>query len=194
MRACIAYGDVDATEGSSDIIDQRCDVRWLANIGNEAFDLGRIDCGYGAVELSFVTTANRNTTTFGRQGPGDRQPDATAATGNQRNFARQSELHVASPEYIAMIAAVDADRAAGDEAGAIRDQKSDQIGDFFRLPGATERIGASESCARCRAIDATLAHLFLDQRRQQFGFDVLRTHRVDANVVTRHGIRHRLLI
>src|SRR5262245_36651173 len=73
---CIAHDNVDATEGSSDIIDQRCHVRWLADIGNEALDLGRIDCRCCTVELFFVATANRDMTTFGLQRLGDREPDA----------------------------------------------------------------------------------------------------------------------
>src|SRR5262245_45241008 len=125
VRPCIAHDNVDAAEGLTDVIDQcRC-VRWLADIGDKAFDPGRTNGRYGTVKLSFVAAANADMTTFGRQRPGDREPDATAATGDQRNFAGQSEMHVGSPEYIAMIAPVDADSASGDEAGAIRDQKSE---------------------------------------------------------------------
>src|SRR4029453_5916952 len=192
MCSCIAHDDVDAAEGLTDVIDQGCGVRWLADIGNKALDPGRTNGRYGAVKLSLVTAANADATTFCRQGPCDGQPDAAGATRDQRDPVGQTDRHVVSPEYIAMIAAVDADGAARNETGAIRNQKGDQIGDFFRLPGATERIGPGEACRRRRPIDATLAHLFLDQRNQQFGFDILRTYRIDANVVARHRIRHRL--
>ena len=63
MCPCIAHDDVDAAEGLIDVIDQGCGVRWLADIGDKAFDPGRTNGRYGTVKLSFVAAANADATT-----------------------------------------------------------------------------------------------------------------------------------
>ncbi len=93
-----------------------------------------------------------------------------------------------------MIAAIDADRAACDKGSAIRNQECDQIRDFFRTARAPQRICPRKPGRCCRTIDATFSHLLLNQRRQKLGFDILRAHRVDPNVVPRNRVRNRLLI
>src|SRR5690242_4991880 len=97
-------------------------------------------------------------------------------------------LGAPSAEHVAVIAAVDADRAAGDEAGAIGHQVSDKIGHLVRPAGAPERVGAGETGRSGGPVDASVAHFLVDQRGQQLRLDILRAHGVDADVVARHGI------
>jgi len=187
MRASITHDDINATEDFTDAVDERGDIGRLADISDETFGVG-FDRGYRSVELGLVTSANSDVTAFRRERLRDGQSNATGTAADERNFARQSKLHVISPEYVAVIAAIDTHRAAGDESGAIRDEERDQISNLARPPGAPKRVRAREPCRRCCAIDAALAHLLLDQRCKQFGFDILRAHRIDADVVASDGI------
>src|SRR4249920_3927732 len=180
MRARITYDDIYATAGFGDVVDERGDIGRLADISDKAFGLCRFDRGYRSVEPGLVASANGDVTALRRERLRDGQPDATGTAADERNFAGQSKLHAISPEYVAVIAAIDAHRAAGDESGTIGNEECHEIGNLVRPTGAAKRVCAGEPCRRCRAIDAALAHLLLDQRCKQFRFDILRAYRVDA--------------
>ena len=76
------------------------------------------------IELRTLPAGDRDPAALGRQLGGDGEANAAAAAGDERYFICQAEVHaVALTEDIAVITAVDADRAAGNKIRAVGDEK-----------------------------------------------------------------------
>ena len=101
--------------------------------------VGDFSAASAASSSGAITAADGDIAAFGGQPLRDAKADAAGAAGDQRGLGRQSEIHAASStENVAVIAAVDADRAAADKARAIRHQERHQIGDLVRPAGAAQ--------------------------------------------------------
>src|SRR3954469_17137324 len=146
VRSGIADDDVEAAEGLHGVLDQRRNVSRYADIRHEALRCRGLQRCDRLVEFAAFAAAYRDAATFFSETLRDGEADPARAAGDQRYLAGQSEVHsFASTENVTVIAAVDADRAAGSEVGTVRQQKRDEVCDFIRSAGAPERIGAREA-------------------------------------------------
>src|SRR6185436_10954136 len=96
---------------------------------------------------------------------------------------RSISPHFASTENVAVIAAIDAHRAAGHEPGAVGHQVRHQVGHLLGPAEAAQHVGAGEAGRRRGAVHPALAHLLVDQGGEQLGLDVLGADGVNADVV-----------
>ncbi len=125
VRAGIAHHDVDAAEGVDGILDQSRNISRLADIGDETFGLCRFEFCDRGIELGALASANRDPATLRAETLRNGEADPARAARDQRRLAGESEIHAGnSAENIAVIAAIDADRAAGREVRAVRTRKA----------------------------------------------------------------------
>lgn len=140
MCAGIAHNDVNAAEHPGDIPHKQGDVACVANVGDKPFRFCWAKRGNGSVKFDLVASANRDSAALGCEFLRNGEADTAGAAGDQGNLAAQAEIHRFLPEHIALVTAVDADRAAGDESSAIGGQKSYQVGNFVGPAGAAQGI------------------------------------------------------
>src|SRR3974390_1579328 len=124
MGAGVADDDIDTDERHDGLINQPRDLGRIADISGKAAHSRNF--GSGSVKLGFAPACDRNLAALSREFGGNGEAHPAAADGDESHFIREAAVHDADlTEDVAVVTAVNADRATGDETRAVGNQERD---------------------------------------------------------------------